>query len=298
MADWFRWWHGTVNDPKFGVIAQRAKCKVTDVIAIWAYLLEEASQSETRGNVTAVTSNETRNEMCYALQLSNETVTDVVTAMCNRGLIDDGRLCGWERRQPSREDAVNAGSKTNAQRQKEWRERNRNKPQENNAHVTQSNAHVTHQSRAEQNRTDINPLSQAAIEPEPETREQSQPAASDAITGRAIELASMLIKRGAALQASNPLVRAWAARGVTDTQALQALDIANERRAQKANPSPVNAGFLDAILGDVTKPQAAPRRTIHDQRAETIAELTGRSRKNEQTQNAERDITGESVRIA
>lgn len=108
----------------------------------------------------------------------------------------------------------------------------------------------------------------------------------------------MLIKRGAALQASNPLVRAWAARGVTDTQALQALDIANERRAQKANPSPVNAGFLDAILGDVTKPQAAPRRTIHDQRAETIAELTGRSRKNEQTQNAERDITGESVRIA
>ena len=37
--------------------------------------------------------------------------------------------------------------------------------------------------------------------------------------------------------------------------------------------------------------------SIHDKRAETIANLTGRSR-NERTSNAERDITGESTRVA
>lgn len=161
-----------------------------------------------------------------------------------------------------------------------------------NAHQAPSTKHQS---------PDVNPLSQAAVEPEPEWREKALPAAAaDAITGRAIELASMLIKRGAALQASNPMVREWAARGVTDTQALQALDIANERRMQQANQSPVNAGFLDAILGDVTKPRAATRRTIHDEREAVSIALTGRKPNHERpTANAEpRDITGESTRVA
>ncbi len=83
-------------------------------------------------------------------------------------------------------------------------------------------------------------------------------ALADPIIGRAIELTAMLIKRGAALQASDPRVREWAECGVTDTQALQALDIANSRRQEKADPRPINAGLLDAIIGDLTKapPQA------------------------------------------
>lgn len=43
--------------------------------------------------------------------------------------------------------------------------------------------------------------------------------------------------------------------------------------------------------------RASPRQGLHESRAKTIAVLTGRE-KNEHTSNAERDITGESVRVA
>lgn len=44
--------------------------------------------------------------------------------------------------------------------------------------------------------------------------------------------------------------------------------------------------------------QSAQRKTIHDQRSETIAALTGRSPSNDRKEQGERDITGESFRIA
>jgi uncharacterized protein YdaU (DUF1376 family) len=161
---------------------------------------------------------------------------------------------------------------------------------EGNAHQAPSTKHQT---------PDVNPLAQAASELQPVERERPLPAAADAVTGRAIELASLLIKRGAALQASDPRVRGWATNGVTDTQALQALDIANERRSQQANPAAVNAGFLDAILGDVTRPPAPQRRTIHDDREAVSIALTGRKPNHDRPiPNAERDITGEAVRVA
>ena len=75
--------------------------------------------------------------------------------------------------------------------------------------------------------------------------------------GRAIELTAMLRKRGASLQASDPRVRKWAELGVTDAQALQALELAQQRRQTQANPQPVNAGYLDTILADLREPKDA-----------------------------------------
>jgi hypothetical protein len=49
---------------------------------------------------------------------------------------------------------VNTGSKTNAQRQKEYRERKKIGGNKSNAQVTQSNAQVTHQKREEQSRAE------------------------------------------------------------------------------------------------------------------------------------------------
>ena len=96
----------------------------------------------------------------------------------------------------------------------------------------------------------------AAAPPDPE--DQSLPAA-DPIHRRACEIVALLRHRGARLTASNPAVRGWAERPITDAQLLTAFEIAEERRAQKADPSPINAGFLDAILRDVTDPQASAR---------------------------------------
>lgn len=161
MADWFRWWHGTVTDAKFGVISSKVGCSLSDVIAVWAYLLERSSECHVRGDVTryvSVTDSVTRNdgvtEIVWALRMSNESVTGIVTELCNAGMILDGRIEAWERRQPNREDAVNTGSKTNAQRQKEYRERKKIGGNKSNAQVTQSNAQVTHQKREEQSRTE------------------------------------------------------------------------------------------------------------------------------------------------
>lgn len=85
----------------------------------------------------------------------------------------------------------------------------------------------------------------------------------DAVTERALQLVLLLRPRGAALQTGNPTVRSWAERGITDVQALQALEIAQQRRHDAADPSAINAGYLDAILRDVTttqqRPPSAPR---------------------------------------
>lgn len=68
----------------------------------------------------------------------------------------------------------------------------------------------------------------------------------------------MLRKRGAALQASNPIVRRWAERGVSDAQALSALETAEQRRHDKGSAQPINAGLLDAILSDGNRARAGP----------------------------------------
>ena len=47
--DWFRWHHGSVNDPKFGLVAMKADARVGDVIAVWALVLEQASANTDRG---------------------------------------------------------------------------------------------------------------------------------------------------------------------------------------------------------------------------------------------------------
>jgi len=170
MADWFRWWHGTVTDAKFGVISEKAGCQLCEVIAVWVILLEHASQCHIRGDVSRfVTQDVTRHEnvtpvtlrhdgvteIAWSSRMRHETVTAIVTAMCDAGLIVEGRIEAWERRQPVREDAVTTGAKTAAQRAKEYRERKKLVTEKRHAHVTQRHADETPQSREEQNRTDI-----------------------------------------------------------------------------------------------------------------------------------------------
>lgn len=79
----------------------------------------------------------------------------------------------------------------------------------------------------------------------------------DPITARAIELAGLLRQRGASLTATNPEVRRWAAEGVSDADALKALEIAQQRRSDKGDPSPIPAGYLSPILNDLRLVPAA-----------------------------------------
>lgn len=119
MADmhWFRWHHGTVTDPKFGLIAKKAATSVANVIAIWACLLEAASAAEDRGDPGTPDFE----AIDFALALDEGTAERVYGLMKDRSLIDKGtgRLTAWERRQPKRE----RDDDTSAERKRRQRER-------------------------------------------------------------------------------------------------------------------------------------------------------------------------------
>lgn len=82
---------------------------------------------------------------------------------------------------------------------------------------------------------------------------EKPPNGADPITARAIELTVLLRKGGAALTASDPNIRKWAETGISDAQALTALEKAQQLRADKCSPQPINSGYLDSILNAVER---------------------------------------------
>lgn len=114
--DWFRWHHGSVTDPKFQLVAKKAGASVAEVIAVWACLLEAASQAPRRGN-PGPTDFEA---MGCALGLEDGKAKAIHDRMTDRGLLDrDGAVMAWEKRQPKREDD------TAADRKRKQRERDK-----------------------------------------------------------------------------------------------------------------------------------------------------------------------------
>jgi hypothetical protein len=107
MIEWFRWWHGTVTDPKFRWIAKKSNSKITDVLAVWAALLEHASNvtqcnaDETRGNVTSFQCE----DWDIQFDLEEGQTQKILSAMESKGLIENNEICNWQKRQPKREDS-------------------------------------------------------------------------------------------------------------------------------------------------------------------------------------------------
>jgi len=115
--DWFRWHHGTVTDRKWPRIASRAGTTVANVIAVWAAILESASQAESRGY--AFLSDDDAEDLDASLGMPTDTTRKVIAELCARGMIDDeNRLAAWDKRQPKREREDNS-----AERVRKFRER-------------------------------------------------------------------------------------------------------------------------------------------------------------------------------
>ncbi|SDC66783.1 hypothetical protein SAMN05428966_10274 [Massilia sp. PDC64] len=114
--DWFRWHHGSVNDPKFGLVAKKAGARVGDVIAVWALVLEQASANVDRGACADLDYEATD----FLLGADDGTTERIVEAMRARGLITDNRVTRWEDRQPKRERVdTTATERKRAQRERE-----------------------------------------------------------------------------------------------------------------------------------------------------------------------------------
>jgi len=116
---WFRWHHGTVNDPKWRVVAARASSAMSrnvtvgHVLSVWACMLECASQSNPRGLLTGWDDE----DVAAGLGVEADEVRAIREAMQGKTLEDDA-LSGWKSRQPKAED-LRAADRKRAQRERE-----------------------------------------------------------------------------------------------------------------------------------------------------------------------------------
>lgn len=114
MTSWLRLWHDMPTDPKWRVIAKKSGQPISVVIAIYNFLLINAS---TNANERGRTLNWNNEDVAAALDLEEGDIQSVLDAMEGK-VIEEGKLTGWEKRQPKREDS-------SAERAKLWRERKR-----------------------------------------------------------------------------------------------------------------------------------------------------------------------------
>ncbi len=130
-VSWWRSWHGAPMDPKWAVIASRAGVKIGIVSAVAWALLDYASQHGNRGTVEGF------DIETYAVfsGWTEREIESVISAMTDKGVIANGRLVNWEKRQPKRED-------DSKERVARYREKKRNVTQSNDD-VTQSSVSVS-----------------------------------------------------------------------------------------------------------------------------------------------------------
>lgn len=166
---WFRWYRGSVSDIKFEVVARRSGQSLPVVIAMWAALLEYASETyETDPMCNAhVTHCNEDDEICniendiqgvrgsikgfdcegmdIRFRLEDGATQKILDALESKGMISEASITNWVKRQPKREDPSTT-------RVREHRERKRNEQKKAecnakkrdethcNADVTQGNA--------------------------------------------------------------------------------------------------------------------------------------------------------------
>ena len=125
MTSWVRLWLDMPTDPKWRVIARKSGQPLPCVIALFTLMLTEGGKAAVPGTVAGLSIE----DAAAALDMDEDAVSSIIEAMDGR-VISDGRLTGWEKRQPKRED-------DSSKRVKEYRER---KKQEVKRDVTHGNA--------------------------------------------------------------------------------------------------------------------------------------------------------------
>ena len=113
MTDWLRLWHDMPTDSKWRTISRKSGQPISCVIALFNLILVNASANDAeRGTLR----NWRHEDAASALDMDEEDVAAIVAAMEGR-VIEGGRLMGWEKRQPKREDG------TAAERKEAWKQR-------------------------------------------------------------------------------------------------------------------------------------------------------------------------------
>lgn len=115
--DWFRWHHGSVTDPKFQLVARKADATLPQVLSVWVFVLEKASAAEERGTFGDID----HEAVDCLFGMDDGTTAAILDQMAVRGLLADGMVANWEKRQPKRERE----SDSSTDRVRAYRERQR-----------------------------------------------------------------------------------------------------------------------------------------------------------------------------
>jgi hypothetical protein len=100
------------TDPKWRSVAKKSGQRIGDVIAIFNFLMVNASAN---ANERGRTHNLFADDIAAALDMENSDVDAVFDAMIGKIWDESGFLLGWEKRQPKREDS-------SSDRAKKWRD--------------------------------------------------------------------------------------------------------------------------------------------------------------------------------
>lgn len=93
--EWYRAYHGMPYDPKLKVVARRSGQPMSSVVAVWACVLDAASQHDPRGTI-----NIDPEEIAVFQDMEMEAVEAILDALKSKNLIDeDNHLTNWHKRQ-------------------------------------------------------------------------------------------------------------------------------------------------------------------------------------------------------
>ena len=298
---WVRLWSGATTDPKWQTIARKSGQPRHLVIALFVHLMLIANDANVRGDVDGLSIE----DAASAMDCDEEQVEAIISAMQGR-VISDGRLSGWDARQIVRQDAVIEGSKPGAQRVREHRQRMKNgdvtRSNACNADVTRSNApeaeaEADTESEADQKQTPAQPAS-SEVDARPE-----KPAAVAAVRFDPIRY---LLEHGADQQtADDYIAQRQGKKAASSHTALRAI----VSEAEKAR-LPLQAALelccargwvgFKAEWADQQARAGPPAANSGKQaRINNYWQQADKERRNEEVGcSTERDITGESVRIA
>lgn len=316
MADWFRWWHGTVTDTKFMWVCRRSGQRPGDVNAVWCALLEHASQADDRGSISGF---DAESLDCF-LDVDDGATQRIIDAMFQKGMIVDFRLSGWDRRQPKREDSGgdSEGAMSSTERSRLHRSNKRIEELEkivseleSQRDATHSNAtqrDATHETvRVEESRVDDSTTSLSVVagsgEPTPlpqKTAEQPAPTRKGVICG-------LLRQAGMSDAAPHYLTDDVWETILAKRSDEEIVEVAKAKMALRPGKRTGLKYIAPALLEDpehmtpsarASPPARSTREARISNYAAEAAQARGEHENEHSTGRTERDITGESVRVA
>jgi hypothetical protein len=132
--EWLRWHHGAVADDKWPLVARRSGQSVAVVVAVWASLLECASQADDRGSIDEFDPE----SMDALLQIEDGATQAVLDALSSgkKPRIADRRIVNWGKRQPQREREDSTSTERSRKRRESQKALQENTPDTQDTNAT------------------------------------------------------------------------------------------------------------------------------------------------------------------